>query len=66
MTTRLDQLTNGANFESDGKLFLVRCMACPDSGERGKENWSSAVASGTCAWCGWKDPEQSAEMPTEE
>jgi len=39
------------NFWDKGKLYLVRCFIC-DSG-RGKENYLSAVASGTCAWCGW-------------
>ena len=33
----------------DGKLYLVRCFAC------NKENYSPAVASGQCAWCGWKE-----------
>lgn len=43
------------NFRTpEGDLFLVRCFACSNS-ERGKENWGPAVASGTCAWCGWED-----------
>lgn len=36
----------GAN--TDG--LLVRCYTC--GGERGRENWAMAVASGRCAWCG--------------
>lgn len=37
-----------ANFIGpDGRKYLVRCPAC------GRENWAPAVASGTCAWCGW-------------
>jgi len=44
------------NFRDEqGRLFLVRCYAC-DS-ERGRENYLMAVASGACAWCGWKDKE---------
>jgi len=40
------------NFHGDdGRFFLVRCFAC--GGEHGKENWSGAVATGCCAWCGW-------------
>jgi len=42
------------NFRKDGKLFLVRCFACGDK-EQGRENWAPAVASGQCAWCGWKE-----------
>ena len=50
MTTRLDQLKEPENFESeDGKLFLVRCVACK------RENYGPAVASGTCSWCGWSE-----------
>lgn len=38
-----------ANFRNkDGKEFLVRCPACE------KENYSPSVATGQCAWCGWK------------
>ncbi len=54
--TTEDQLKNQANFlGSTGKLFLVRCMNCPDSGERGRENYGIMVATGRCAWCGWED-----------
>jgi len=39
--------------DKSGKLFLVRCFICePD---RGRDNWKPAVASGTCAFCGWKE-----------
>lgn len=49
-----DQLKNKANFlDSEGRLYLLRCMNCPDAGERGRENYGPAVASGVCAWCGW-------------
>jgi len=52
---REKQLKNKANFISNNKLFLVRCMNCTDAGIRGKENYGLSVASGQCAWCGWKD-----------
>lgn len=32
----------------DGRLFMVRCPRCT------RENYSGAVSSGTCAWCGEK------------
>lgn len=37
-----------------GVLYLLRCFAC--GGEHGRENWMPAVATGTCAWCGWREP----------
>jgi len=54
MTTLGDQLKLGSsyNFMSGDKLFLVRCFHCSSAG---KENYAPAVASGTCAWCGWKE-----------
>lgn len=46
----------GQNFrDKNGKLFLIRCYACEP--ERGRENYAMAVASGTCAWCGWTEKE---------
>lgn len=46
------------NFRDDlhgegGNLYLVRCYACDP--EHGRENWAVMVASGTCAFCGWKE-----------
>jgi len=38
-------------YGDDGRFFLVRCFAC--GGDRGRENWSCAVATGCCAFCGW-------------
>jgi len=35
-------------YSEDDQLYLVRCFVC------GKENWAMAVATGKCAWCGWK------------
>ena len=35
------------NFMVDGKMYLVRCPKCH------KENWSGAVSSGVCCWCGF-------------
>lgn len=58
MLTRKQQLANKSNFEVDGRFYLVRCMACKDAGERGRENWGPAVASGTCAWCGWSETDE--------
>ena len=41
----------GENFRGDdGRVFMVRCYKC--DGERGRENYAMAVASGICAWCG--------------
>lgn len=37
--------------DKDGKLYLVRCYNCDP--ESGKENYSLAVSSGFCNWCGW-------------
>jgi len=39
-------------FRSGGKLFLQRCPKCK------LENYAMAVASGQCAWCGWKEGEK--------
>ncbi len=56
MLTREEQLKSRANFtDEDGKLYLVRCLNCADSGDRGRENWAPNVASGVCAWCGWRE-----------
>jgi len=43
--TRADILSYAGNFESDGKIFLVRCPRCK------QENHAFRVAGGTCAWC---------------
>jgi hypothetical protein len=43
----------GQNFRDKGKLYLVRCYCC--GGETGRENWAPYVASGVCAWCGWRE-----------
>lgn len=32
---------------SGGRKFLVRCPRCS------RENWTCAVASGVCCWCGY-------------
>lgn len=50
--------------DDDGKLYLVRCFACGDS-EYGKENYMMAVASGQCAWCGWKEETKEGEKADE-
>lgn len=42
------------NFRDENEnLFLVRCFAC--GGKFGKENYIPSVASGQCAFCGWKE-----------
>ena len=38
------------NFLSGDKFYLMRCFVCDPEG---RENYSVAVASGQCAWCGW-------------
>jgi len=35
-----------------GQIFLTRCPQCDPDG--GRENWGPAVATGQCAWCGFK------------
>lgn len=57
-----EQLKNRQNFEVNGHLYLVRCMACQPFG---KENWGPMVAKGICAWCGWQDDatQQNEEEP---
>ena len=39
--------------DENGKLFLVKCFAC--NSEIGRENYAPIVATGQCAWCGWKE-----------
>lgn len=39
----------------DGEVYLERCPKC------GKENWAPAVASGQCAWCGYKGKPEDVE-----
>lgn len=43
----------GHAFEADdGRIFLVRCPSC------GRENYTPAVSSGQCAWCGYEAQEE--------
>ena len=42
-------------YSEDGRLFLVRCFNCDE--KYGKENYLLSVATGMCAWCGWKENE---------
>jgi len=54
-----DKLVNERppNFrDRDGQLFLVRCFSC--GGKGGVENYAFSVATGQCAWCGWKDSKE--------
>ncbi len=41
-------LKSAPNFcDEEGECYLVRCPECE------KENYSPAVASGMCSWCGY-------------
>lgn len=40
--------------DEDDNLFLIRCFAC-SSTAYGRENYATYVATGQCAWCGWKE-----------
>lgn len=49
-----DNTINGQSigfYGDNGKWYLIRCQSC--GGERGRENYAPAVASGQCAWCGY-------------
>jgi len=35
--------------DEDGNPFVVRCPSCK------RENWAYDVATGQCAWCGWRE-----------
>ena len=37
---------------TEGDLFMVRCPKCE------RENYTPAVSSGTCAWCGYVATEE--------
>lgn len=50
-----EQLGYRTNFVSNGKLYLVYCANCHS------ENYSPAVASGQCAFCGWSDSPKGKE-----
>lgn len=52
-TKKLNMQDKLPNFKYKGKLFLVRCFNCEP--QNGRENYLPAVASGQCAWCGWKE-----------
>lgn len=46
---RTKQVTpRGYAWKSNGKIFLKKCPKCI------LENWAPAVATGQCAWCGYK------------
>lgn len=52
------------NFRNDeGKLYLVRCFVCEP--QRGLENYSIAVASGTCYNCGYSEEDKNVEQNQE-
>lgn len=57
--TREDQLKCKGNFiNGDGRLQLVRCVACRGFETRGRENYALNVSFGVCAWCEWDDEEE--------
>jgi len=41
--------------DKDNRLYLVRCFSNKCGPRFGKENYAMSVASGQCAWCGWKE-----------
>jgi len=43
----------------EGRLFMVRCPKCH------MENWLPAVATGHCAWCGYKATEKDLKTKKE-
>lgn len=44
--------TSRPNFlGEDGSVYLVRCFKCVPM--FGRDNYGPAVATGTCAWCGY-------------
>lgn len=55
----------GANFWSDGQFYLLRCYACPDTGDYGRENYAMAVATGSCVWCGWSQDKDGQQTSTD-
>lgn len=62
MISKKEQLKSRANFvDNEGKLFLVRCLNCPNCSERGRENYGPCVSSGICAWCGWSEKDAVAK-----
>ena len=56
VTKKLTIQDRPPNFRNnEGKLYLVRCFMCDC--DHGVENHAMSVASGQCAWCGWKETE---------
>lgn len=58
--TKQDQLKK-PNFKSKGSLYLLRCYNCDPI--NGKENYSMAIPTGTCAWCGWSNKKDKSDVP---
>lgn len=48
------------NYRHDGQLYLRRCFVCDL--KNGRENYTAAVATGICVWCGWEDNTSTAEQ----
>ncbi len=47
-------------FRDGEKIYLISCPQCF------RENWSPAVASGQCAWCGFKAKLEDVELTHDE
>lgn len=39
-------------YDEKGNSYLTKCPKC------GLENWAPRVATGECAWCGYKAPKE--------
>lgn len=54
----LEQYSEPNFVGKNGRFYLVRCFNCVGTDYESTENYGPAVATGRCAWCGWKpDPE---------
>mgnify|MGYP003405059196 CR=1 FL=1 len=64
MSKKTAQQLRRPNFRGKkGTIFLVRCFLCEP--KRGLENYLPSVASGQCAWCGWKEGQTESEAEKE-
>lgn len=64
----LTRQTQHPNYRDDnGTLCIVRCFSekCLKTSKHGRENYALAVASGMCAWCGWKEEKENEVLQTQ-